>query len=228
MQGRRECLLIWLWIIGIILALLLLLLITRVGAKITFHNDTLFLEAKIGLFSIKILPDSPKAKKEPTAKKTENTKEKDSEQDQKKKSRLTFSDIKDAVSTLWPPLKKALDRTRRGVRIHPLIISATVGAANDPAFGAELYGWLHAGVWTVMPQLERMLVIPSPSIHIGIDFEKPKTKLEGSLGLSARIGTLLRVGLTVAIPALKWFLKWTKQQEKTAALQNRAEKKSAA
>ena len=79
-----------------------------------------------------------------------------------------------------------------------------------------------------MPQLERMLVIPSPSIHIGIDFEEPKTKLEGSLGLSARIGTLLRVGLTVAIPALKWFLKWTKQQEKTAALQNRAEKKSAA
>ena len=69
MQGRRECLLIWLWIIGIILALLILLLMTRVGIKIAFHNDTLFLDAKIGLFSVKILPGSPKTKKEPAAKK---------------------------------------------------------------------------------------------------------------------------------------------------------------
>ena len=219
---------IWLWIIGIILALLLLLLMTRVGVKIGFYNDTLLLDAKIGLFSVRILPNSQKTKKEPTEKKSKKTAEKVPEQKQKTKIGLTFSDVKEALSVLWPPLKKALDRTRKGIRIHPFTVSVTIGAANDPASGAELYGWLHAGVWTVMPQLEQILAIPKPSIHIGIDFDAAKTKLEGKLGLSARIGTLLRVGLTIAIPAIKWFLKWKKQQSTGSALQNEAETQPAA
>ena len=60
---------IWLWIIGIILALLFLLLMTRGGINIAFHNDTLFLNARIGVFSLKILPRAPGGKKEPAAKK---------------------------------------------------------------------------------------------------------------------------------------------------------------
>ena len=210
------------------MALLLLLLMTRVGVKIEFYNDTLFLDAKVGLFSVRILPNSRKTKKEPTEKKSEKTAENVSEEKQKKKIGLTFSDVKEALSVLWSPLKKDLERTRKGIRIHPFAISATIGAANDPASGAELYGWLHAGVWTVMPQVERILVIPKPSIHIGIDFDAAKTKLEGKIGLSARIGTLLRVGLTIAIPAIKWFLKWKRQQRTVSAMQSEAEKQSAA
>ena len=80
----------------------------------------------------------------------------------------------------------------------------------------------------MMPQLERILVIPGPSIHIGIDFDMPKTELEGSVGLSARVGTLLRVGLTIMVPTLKWFLKWKKQQKTAVALQSEAEKQPAA
>ena len=77
-----------------------------------------------------------------------------------------------------------------------------------------------------MPLLEQLLVIPEPSIHIGIDFDAPETSVEGEVGLSARIGTLLRVALTIGIPSLRWFLRWRKKAKQTPAPQT-AEKQAA-
>ena len=47
----------------------------------------------------------------------------------------------------------------------------------------------------------------------GVDFESDDTSAEGEAGISIRIGTLLAVGFTVAVPALRWFLKWNKQKK---------------
>ena len=65
---------------------------------------------------------------------------------------------KDAVARR----QKALRRTRRGIRVDPLRLSATLGGAEDPAAAAELYGGLHALVWTGMPALEKLVVIRDP------------------------------------------------------------------
>lgn len=209
---------IWRWILGVILALLLLLLWTRVGVHAVMRGGTLTVDAKIGWFRIRVLPgkakDSPN-KSQHKKEKTRKQEKKAAAQEPKKKGKIAFADIKDAVRTLWPPLKQALNRTRRGIRIHPLTLSLTVGAEKDPAGGAELYGYLHAGVWTAMPLLEKLLVIPDPSIHIGIDFDAPGNTIEGEVSLSARIGTLLRVALTIGIPALRWFLRWRKKNKQT-------------
>ena len=35
--------------------------------------------------------------------------------------------------------------------------------AMDPAGAAELYGYINAGMWTVMPQLEQLTRIPDPA-----------------------------------------------------------------
>ena len=215
---------IWRWIPGVVLALLLLLLWTRVGVHAVMHGGELTVDANIGWFRIRILPgkakDSSKASKEKPRKKEKKSAAQTTGEAAKKKSKIAFAEIRDAIKTLWPPLKRALDRTRRGIRIHPLRLSLTVGAANDPAGGAELYGYLHAGVWTGMPILERLLVIPEPSIHIGIDFDAPETSVEGEVGLSARIGSLLRVALTIGIPALRWFLRWRKRTKQQSAPQS--------
>ena len=62
-----------------------------------------------------------------------------------------------------------------------------------------------------MPVLEKVLDIPEPSIHTDIDFDAQKPLVEGTVGVSARIGTLLGVGLGNAIPALRWFLRFRKK-----------------
>ena len=204
-----------LWILGILLALLVLLCLTRVGVHALF-GDALALDAKIGPFRIHILPGKKQDKKREKRAKEPTEAEKSEEKAEKKPCfpKPSMADIREAVSVLWPPLKRALNRTRRGVRIHPMDLCVTLGGQEDPAAAAQLYGEAHAGVWAVMPVLERLLVIPEPHIHIGIDFNASETKVEGERGVTARVGTLLAVGATVAVPALKWFLRYRKKQKK--------------
>ena len=204
-----------LWILGILLALLVLLCLTRVGVHALF-GDALALDAKIGPFRIHILPGKKQDKKREKRAKEPKEAEKSEEKAEKKPCfpKPFMADIREAVSVLWPPLKRALNRTRRGVRIHPMDLCVTLGGQEEPAAAAQLYGEAHAGVWAVMPVLERLLVIPEPHIHIGIDFNASETKVEGELGVTARVGTLLAVGATVAFPALKWFLRYRKKQKK--------------
>ncbi len=202
----------WYWIVLLVLtALLVLLCLTRVGVLAEFDAKGLRLDAKIGLFSIHILPAKHKEKREKKPKKERKTPD-----PEKPKWKPTLADIKELVSLLWPPLLRALNRTRKGIRVHPLTLSLTVGAAEDPAAGAELYGYLHGGVWTGMPLLEQVLVIPDPRIHIGIDFDTSKMETEGKAGVSLRIGTLLAVGLSLVIPALRALLRIQKKQKQAA------------
>ena len=198
-----------LWILGVLLALIVLLCLTRIGVHAIFGGEVLLLDAKVGWFRIHILPA-----KEPNKKEKERGKETEKAAKKPPFPKPSFADIKDAASTLWPPLKRALDRTRRGLRIDPLDLGVTIGGSEDPASAAQLYGELYAAVWSAMPVLERLLVIPSPHIHIGINFNETKSKLEGEVGISARVGTLLAVAFTIGFPALKWFLQYKKKKEK--------------
>ena len=203
-----------LWILGILAFLLVWLCLTRVGAQVTLSGGSTVVDVKFGLFRFRVFPGKkkPKASKEQDAEKTEKPKKKQEKQPLPKPA---FSDIKDAVGTLWPPLKRALDRTRRGIRIHPLTVSLILGGADDPAAAAEQYGYLQAAIWTGMPVLEKVLDIPDPRIHTDIDFDALEPLIEGTVGVTARIGTLLGVGLSVAIPALRWFLRFRKKAKET-------------
>ena len=198
------------WILGIIAVLILLLCLTRVGAQVVLKDGSATVDVRVSVFRIRVFP-----KKETAAKEKKEKKKKSKDQSKKKAfPKPTLEDIKDAVKTLWPPLKKAIGRVRRGIRLFPLDLSVPLGGLDDPAKTAELYGYIHTGVWTAMPVLEAGLDIPDPHIHIGTDFTTEKTAVEGEIGLTARIGTLLAAGLGVGIPALRWFLKYRKKTKK--------------
>ena len=204
---------VW-WILGILAGLILLLCLTRVGVLVCFGEE-LSVTVRFGVFRMQILP----AKKKPPKheKKPKEPQEKSDKPVKNKKPfpKPTFQDIRDAVKTLWPHLKKALGRTRRGVRIDPMELSVILGGAEEPADAARLYGQLHGAVWSGMPVLEQLLVIPHPRIHLDVDFTAGETALRGRVGLSARIGTLLRIGFTVAVPALRWLLAYWKQHKQS-------------
>ena len=201
-----------LWILGILAALLLLLCLTRVGVLVKFGEE-LTVTARLGFVRIQVLPAKkkpPQHEKKPKAKQAQKS---EPEKPKKAFPKPALSDIRDAWKALWPPLKKALRRTRRGVRIDPLDVSVILGGQAEPADAAQLYGELHGAVWTGMPVLEQLLVIPRPHIHLDVDFTAEETKILGSVGFSARIGTLLRIGMTVAIPGLRWLLAYMKKKK---------------
>ena len=196
------------WILGGLAVLIVLLCLTRVGALVVLKDGSVTVDVKISVLRIRVYPKKENPEKEKKEKKNPEGKEK------KSFPKPALEEIKDAVSTLWPPLKKAIGRIRRGIRISPMDVSLTLGGLDDPAKTSELYGYLHSGMWSVMPVLEEGLDIPDPHIHIGIDFNTEKTAVEGNLGITARIGTLLTAGLCVGIPALRCFLKYRKNVKK--------------
>ena len=196
------------WILGGLAVLIVLLCLTRVGALVVLKDGSATVDVKISVLRIRVYPKKENPEKEKKEKKNPEGKEK------KSFPKPALEEIKDAVSTLWPPLKKAIGRIRRGIRISPMDVSLTLGGLDDPAKTSELYGYLHSGMWSVMPVLEEGLDIPDPHIHIGIDFNTEKTAVEGKLGITARIGTLLTAGVCVGVPALRWFLKYRKNVKK--------------
>ena len=201
------------WILGVLAACLLLLCLTRVGAQAVWKAGSAVVDVKVSLLKIRVYPG--KERKEPDQKSDKKKAEKSG--NKKAMQKFALEDMKDAARTLWPPLRRALDRTRRGLRFSPARLSLTLGGLDDPAKAAELYGELNAGMWNVMPRLERLLDIPDPRLHIGVDFTAEKTAVEGEIGVTARVGTLLRVGLGIGVPALRWFLRYQKQRKKQQA-----------
>lgn len=165
---------------------------------------------RIGPCSIRLYPP----KKEEQPEKVPQEEQPEPEPPSKPKFQLPKWDpgqIQSAVQALWPPLRRALDRTRRGIRIAPLRVHVVLGAAADPAEGARTYGLIQCGVWTFMPVLEQLLTVKDPQIHVGVDFQNEQTVAEGEAELSLRLGTGLRVAAGIAVPALRWFISMQRQ-----------------
>ena len=190
-------------ILGVFLLLFLLVCLLRVRILVE-AGQTFVLIFRIGPFKRQLYPAVKK--KQPERTKAEKKMEK-----KRAIPRPAFSDIKDVYRALKPAVVKALRRTRRGIRIDPLDISVIFGGREDPAGTAETYGYASAAVWTAMPVLEQLLTIPNPHIHLDMDFEAEKLQLRGGLGIGIRIGTLLMIALDLAIPAIRWFLKYVKK-----------------
>ena len=184
-----------LWILGILLALILLLLFLRVGVHITF-GEALKVDACVGPVRIAVVPK----------KKTPPAEEKPKE---KKKTGLTFADIRTAVPALFEAVKGALRKTRQRMRIDPMRLSLTFGS-DDPAKTSEMYGWAGTAVWTLMPQMEQLMKIPDPSIHLDVDFQAVSTKAEGEVGISFQIRDFFAIAFAAAKPVLKWFFAFKK------------------
>lgn len=199
-----------LWILGGLAAVLVLVCLLRVGIQVTLGPEGTQAEVRLSLFHLRVYPGKePLSKAEHQA----ETAAKDGEQALKRRlPKIRPQDLLDAGRTLWPPLKRALTRTRRGVRIRPLELSVALGGAEDPAQTAQLYGGLCAALWSGMPVLESLVEIRDPQIHLEVDYSQAETRTEGAVGVSLRIGTLLAVALGVAVPALRWLLKWKKRQ----------------
>lgn len=202
---------VWRWVLGILALLILLLCRTRAGVLVTL-GDALRVDVKLGWFRFQVVPGRERQKKPP--KKKDETARDGGEEEKKSRSKPSLEEIQDVVRTLLPPLKRALARTRRGIRVEPLRLSLILGGREDPAAAAKLYGELNAAVWAGMPQLERLLDIPDPRIHIEVDFDAEESRTEGTVGAAIRIGTALAVGFGIGIPALRWLLHYMRRHRK--------------
>lgn len=215
-------------ILGILLAFFLLSLL-RLGVRVEFTGSLAETRVTViaGPARIQLLPkpEKPEKPQKEKKKKGKPAKAKAEGGEKKKKLHLTKEDIKTALPALWECLQNGLRKTRQRLLIDPLHLSASLPGAADPAGAAELYGYVNAGMWTVMPQLERLMRIPDPRLHVEVDFDASELRLTGKGGVTLQIRDLLAIGFAFARPVLRWYLAMQKRhsaQEKAQAKENGA------
>ena len=207
---------VFLWIVGIIILLNLLLSVVPVSVELVF-DETVRVTVKVGVFSHVLLPKPEKKKKAKKTGKKQNTDKKTEKKTKKeKKFQFTAADIPDALSAVWQSLQKGLTQTGRRMTIDPLTLHITFGG-DDPADVAEKYGWASGALWTVMPWLQEKIRIPDPRIRLDVDFNAPKITVRGRLRIRYRVGGLFRIGVAVVHPLLKWFMTFRKKQKSPKA-----------
>ena len=198
-----------LWIIGGMVILLFSLLMLPV--KIQAHwAETMQFSAKIGPFSLH-LPSKDNKNRQLTSQDPEKSSAK-KEKTKKKKISLTFQQWLQLISAALEGLKKGLKKTRQRIRINPLQVCVTFGG-SDPADIAQNFGQSNALMWSVMPVLERWTNMPDPHIHLGMDYDLTKTKVQGELGIFFRIGDILAVAFAILLPIFHWYRQFTRMKK---------------
>ena len=195
-------------IIGILLLIVLLLGLLRVGATITFAEETV-VKLRIGPLRLTLLPKKKKKPKKEKQPKKEPAPEEKKGKRAHKLPRLTLRDVPDLVSAVFSALHAALRRVCRRLRIDPMEVTVVFGGA-DPADVAEAYGIANAVVFSVMPKAEEIFYLPDPAIHLRMDYGAEATRCEGKVGISVRICDAFVILFALAVPLIKWFLRLKK------------------
>ena len=195
-------------IIGILLLIVLLLGLLRVGATITFAEETV-VKLRIGPLRLTLLPKKKKKPKREKQPKKEPAPEEKKGKRAHKLPRLTLRDVPELVSAVFSALHAALRRVCKRLRIDPMEVTVVFGGA-DPADVAEAYGIANAVVFSLMPKAEEIFYLPDPAIHLRMDYGAEATRCEGKVGISGRICDAFAILFALAAPLIKWFLRLKK------------------
>ena len=74
------------------------------------------------------------------------------------------------------------------------------------------YTLIGAGATVAALAVGAGLAVPYIHKHLEADYNRFSTHFEGEVGLSFRIGQLLRIALLL-LPILRWYLQWQKEKE---------------
>jgi len=202
-------------IIGILLLIFLLISLLRIGAAVRF-GDALTVRLRVGPIRLTVFPKKAKKAKKPKEEKPPEAGEKEKKPKAKRKlPKLTLEEIFDLAETALGALKRTLRRLCRRLRFDPLDVTVVFGG-SDPAGVADAYAYASAAMWTLMPKAEELFDIPDPSLHLRTDYEGGQTDARGTIGVSLRICDLFAVLFTLAIPMLKWFLRFKREHRDDA------------
>lgn len=216
------------WLIT--LAILFLIAITPVGARVRYNSEGVRLAIIFGPLKIQLLPrkkkkpkPEKKPKQEPKVKETEKIPAKKTEPglktepdplpkkkpEEKGGSVLDFLPLVDVVL-------KFLGGFVRKLRVNHLEIKVIM-AGDDPCDLATNYGRAWAAVGNLMPRLERVLTIKKRDIEIECDFWAEEMTIIAGADISITIGRILSLVFVLAFRAIRELLKIFKKRKGGAA-----------
>lgn len=193
--------------LAIILAVLILILLTKVGIDAAYGGGVASLAIRLGPVRKQLLPkpektDKPKKpkkeKKEKPAKKKKESEEKPAKP--KKKLDLPF------LLNLAKIGLHALNRFRIRLRIDVFHLRFIM-ASGDPYTTATTYGYVQAFIGMLGPRIRRAFTVKDSRVALGTDFLADKPEIEARLVLTIRIGSILAVVFATGFEFLRYMVK---------------------
>ena len=195
----------------ITLAILFLLIILPLGARVNYDSDGFALDVIAGPVRIPVIPGKPKdpeEKKEKTKKDKKEAAKKSAEPSGKPKETKKEKKKGGSVTDFLPIVKTVLDLLnglRKKLRIRQLQLNLIL-AGDDPCDLAVNYGKANAAMGNLLPRLERVFVIKKRDIQIQCDFEASETVILARADITITLGWILGLLIFYGLRALKQFL----------------------
>ncbi len=191
-------------ILGVTLALDILILLLRVGARATLDEDGFALRVLAGPVKLKLLPSGeekakkPKKPKKPKKEKPEKKREKPEAPAGEKpgpKIRITL----ELVTSVLRAVGELLGRLRHKLRVDKLVIRYTV-ASDDPSGAAMTFGYASAGIGALMPVLENIFDVRERDVGVAVSFDTDRPEIFVDAQLTLAIWEILYIALAVWPP----------------------------
>ncbi|MBR5021899.1 MAG: DUF2953 domain-containing protein [Oscillospiraceae bacterium] len=193
------------WLIA--LAVLVGIAVLPIGIRGVYRETTAGVWVLIGPLKFRLYPAKPKAKKN----KTTTQPKKDGNNNAKKGGSL---------SDFFPIVRTVLDfleQLRRKVRVKDLELKVIL-AGDDPCNLAVNYGRAWAALGSLMPQLERFLLIRKKNIEVECDFLAESTKVYAKVDATLTVARAFSLGVRHGMKIIKDILKLKKLRKGGAEL----------
>lgn len=188
----------------IILLVLWLISLIRIGGRVSYGAEGLFVTALAGPFRIQILPIKPKKKKKPDKKRK---KEKPpAEEKHKKEPEEGRPGTLARLMKLLPVVGEACGALKRKVRIDDLELELVWGG-TDPAAVALGYGQANAVLGILWPIFDHNFKVKRHSFQIGLDYERREPAVEVRAAVTLTVGQMFALGTHYGAKALITWIK---------------------
>lgn len=194
-------------VLACILLVLILLLQLRVGAAVSYSETGLFLNIKVGPFTIRVLPAGEK--KEKPAK---PAKQKTAQEPKREKSKRGVKDTIAVALKFVPLIGEAAGQFKRKIRIDRLRLYV-IWASDDPASAATGYGAGNAVLGMLWPVVEHNFKVKERDLRVDVDFERSTPAVTADAQATLTVGQSLSLGIRLGIKVLNIYL-GTRREDK--------------
>lgn len=176
---------IWL----VIVIVLLLLLCIPIGVSAQYNDSGFRASLKLGFIRVPLYPAKAPAKEKPRkAEKTNSTQLKKATGKEGQNSSKSLTDFLPVLRLIFDFLVDF----RKKLRVNLLELHVVL-AGGDPCDTAINYGRTQIAAGTLIPLLDRFLIIKHKDIHIGCDFVAPQSTYAGKIELSITVAFILQL-----------------------------------
>lgn len=183
----------------IILLALWLLSLIRIGGRVRFGQEGLFVTALAGPLRIRLLPAKEKPKKKPKKeKKPKKPKKKPKEEKPRPEGQ---SGTLFRLMQLLPVAAQAAGRLKRKIRIDDLELDLIWGGA-DAAAAALGYGRANAALGMIWPLLDNNFKVKRHAFQVEMDYGRTAPGVELTAAVTITIGQVMALGVHYGVKAL--------------------------